>query len=801
MPFTVGGMEYLIWGLYEHINKDTPHQAEMIKLPSDESGFWQVIDSYKKFYQLDLNHFDMVISTKYPAWMVQHKNHVCYMAHRLRGLYDTYHFTNQPTKVDTKDALVLRILKYIENEKNSIEGLFDLLDDLYQQKGRIPEKLFTFPGPFIRSIVHFLDGKALSHESISGFYSISGTVKNRKEYFPSNTDISVIYPPSSLPHFREGRYDYLFTISRLDNAKRVFLMVQAMTYVKSDIRLKIAGTGPMEAELKKMAAGDSRIEFLGFVNDDDVINYYADAKAVLYMPYEEDYGLVTIEAMMSHKPVITCTDSGGPREFVKHGINGYITSANPEAIGRQINELIALSQDTLDEMGRNAFEQVKNITWESVMEGLLQTQQEHVGKPIATAVAVDAPPNTDNKATAAKPASHKRRNKKITVTSTFPIYPPKGGGQVRIFNLYKQVAMEYDVEIVSFTTSEGKPFYSEIAPHLTEIRIPKSRIHIEKEWDIERRVGIPVTDMAMMELSRYSPEYGKTLKKSIQDTDLIVAAHPYLWYEMSQYRGNKPFLYDAIDVEYHTKKQSLPDNRTARDLLKKVFQVEKECSQSSNKIITCSKEDTLHLGEYYGVAEDKVVVVPNGVDCSQTQFISLNERKALKRQFKVQNEKLALFIGSWHPPNLKACEYIINFAEQTPEIKYLLMGSQCQAFKDRRLPPNIGLLGILDDDTKNKIFSIVDVALNPMTSGSGTNLKMFDYMAAGIPVVTTEFGARGIDQREHMTIAEIDGFPQAVRTVLNEAAGERIKQARQYVEEYFDWTRMAQIFTEAIESF
>ena len=111
VPFTVGGVENLLWGLNNWINENTAHNAELIKLPSKENSFWDLIDSYQVFSKLDLSHFDMVITGKYPAWMVKHDNHVCYMIHRLRGLYDTYHFTGLGTEVSRKHKKINEIYK------------------------------------------------------------------------------------------------------------------------------------------------------------------------------------------------------------------------------------------------------------------------------------------------------------------------------------------------------------------------------------------------------------------------------------------------------------------------------------------------------------------------------------------------------------------------------------------------------------------------------------------------------------------------------------------------------------------
>lgn len=781
VPFGIGGMEYLLWGLYEHINKDTSHSAELIKIPSAEGDFWSVLDSYKRFYELDLSHFDQIITTKYPAWMVRHDHHVCYMAHRLRGLYDTYHLTGKPLQSASKDPAVRKILEYMASENAEIEGLFDVLEDLRCQKQQLNAEIFEFPGPLIRSIVHFLDGQALSPHCIRKYCAISKTVRDRTEYFPPGAAVEVLYPPSYQSQFKTGPYAYLFTVSRLDNAKRVGLMIEAMKQVKADIQLKIAGTGPMEEELKAAAALDPRIEFLGFVNDDHVLDLYAGARGVLFMPYQEDYGLVTIEAMMSKKPVITCSDAGGPREFVQHGVNGFIARPDPRSVAEQIEVLARMPSDVIIALGEKAYDTVQNIGWPSVLTKL-------TGAVPHTSIA--------QKTAASAGAGHR---KKITVTSTFPIYPPKGGGQARIYHLYSHVAKEFNVEIISLTHGADRPMSREIAPNLREIRIPKTQAHTAREWEIERRIGFPITDAAMPQLSKWTPAYGQTLAQSLKDADLAVAAHPYLYPELIQHLGNIPLVYDAIDVEYHTKQQSFPDNKAGRDLLKSVFQTEKACCQKSGLIAACSKEDAERLHALYGRILDKHLVVPNGVDTAQTPFVTMEMRRGIKAEMGLEKVPIALFMGSWHLPNLKACDLILEFAPKTPEIQYLLMGSQCIPLKGKTLPSNVGLLGPVEESVKHLVQSCADIALNPMVSGSGTNLKMFDYMACGIPILTTPFGARGLEDHNLYWTAEIEDFPDTLRRILASDETDRTLRGRAYVEKYFDWAVIAQGYIESLK--
>ena len=118
-----------------------------------------------------------------------------------------------------------------------------------------------------------------------------------------------------------------------------------MEFVPHDVHLKIAGAGPDERLLKSLAVKDKRIEFLGFVDKDKIMDVYAGALAIPFVPYDEDYGFITIEGMMSRKPVITASDSGGPLEFVIDGVNGFIVEPDPVKIAERINrELNKLSK-------------------------------------------------------------------------------------------------------------------------------------------------------------------------------------------------------------------------------------------------------------------------------------------------------------------------------------------------------------------------------------------------------------------------------------------------------------------------
>ena len=177
----------------------------------------------------------------------------------------------------------------------------------------------------------------------------------------------------------------------------------------------------------------------------------------------------------------------------------------------------------------------------------------------------------------------------------------------------------------------------------------------------------------------------------------------------------------------------------------------------------------------------------------------MEERMRNKCNAGLQNETIGIFMGSWHGPNLEACEKIFEIAPLCPNVKFVLLGSQCGYFGGRRLPENVGLMGIVEESVKNKIFALADFALNPMLSGSGTNLKMFDYMAAGLPIITTEFGTRGIDSKELFLIAEpVEEMADRIKHFDLKKEDERIIRAREYVEKKFDWTVISKPFEEKL---
>ncbi|GAA5172971.1 glycosyltransferase family 4 protein [Modicisalibacter zincidurans] len=813
VPFAVGGAEKLWWGLQHHVNQLSDHQLELIKLPSAERNFPELIASYRRFAELDLSHFDRVISTKYPAWMVEHPDHHLYLQHTLRGLYDTYPWPQRAEHAPfepqawpgEKGRQAIRLLRHhprLKRLKHLLEAtperaqlpeLFGIVHALLNGSG-LPEAardgLFAFPGPLTRAIVHHLDAIALAPRAIRRYAAISRNVTRRADYFPRGVPIQVIHHPSDLPVFEGRNHDYLFTVSRLDGPKRIDLLLRAFLRSEADIELRIAGTGPQEAELKALAGDDPRVRFLGFVRDSEIVAQYRDALAVPFLPYDEDYGLITVEAMGAGKAVITCADAGGVNEFVEHGVTGWSVAPSEQALARALNEA-AMDRARTRQMGDNARVRVAHVNWRQTLDHLLaEAPVERPSDPQFPVV------------TGIGGGAH------WLVLNTFPVYPPMGGGQSRMFHLYRHIASELGVRVtlLSLTGPDDEEREQTIAPGVSEHRVPLSRAQARRLHDLTQALEAPVDDIAAIHGWRDNPAFIAALKRHAAHATLGVCAHPYLVHALCEHFDG-PWLYESHNVERDLKQAILADALSrgvaeAQAALADVEAAERRACQESSEVLACAEGDLRLFRERYQLPADKGRVVPNCADLAALPMIDLPTRRRWQARLG-QHRPVALFLGSWHGPNLQAAEFICRrLAPAHPGTIFYLAGSLCDHPGFRHLPPNVRALGRVGDAELRVLLASVDVALNPMTSGSGSNLKMLDYTASGVPVLTTAFGNRGLDfAADAVWLAELEAFPRALGELLacDDAARQaRVARARERTERHFAWGSAVRVLASVV---
>jgi glycosyltransferase involved in cell wall biosynthesis len=338
VPFIRGGAEVHAEGLRDAL-QNHGHEAEIVAVPFKWYPPEKVLDHMLACRLLDLTEVngtrvDLLIGLKFPAYLIPHPRKVLWILHQFRTAYDLW-----------------------DHE----------LGDL----------VYTPDGTSVRDAIRQADRQLIPEAR--RVFANSGNVAARLKYF-CDIDATPLYhpPPNAEDYYSLAAENYLFFPSRLCLPKRQTLVLEALAMTKSPVRVKFAGTADQPAysnELRALARRmrvHDRIEWLGQISEEEKLELYARSLAVIYPPIDEDYGYVTLEAMLANKPVITCSDSGGPLEFVRHEQTGLISAPDPNSLAQAFDSIWQNREQakTWGESGRRLYCDM-NISWKGVVEKLL----------------------------------------------------------------------------------------------------------------------------------------------------------------------------------------------------------------------------------------------------------------------------------------------------------------------------------------------------------------------------------------------------------------------------------------------
>lgn len=737
-PKRLFGAERHFFGMVEAFQQKAT--TEWIQVPVSEATWNDVLQSYVDCYERDLSRFDLVVSTKNPTFLVQHPNHVCWLLHQIRVFYDRFD--------DEYGNLSERELA----EKRSQREIIHQLDNAAFRRVR---KIFTNGFETARRLKHY-----------NGF------------------DAEVLYPPVlSRGHYCAGQ-DYFLLPGRLHRWKRVDLAIQAMQHFPHDIPLLIPGTGEDEPYFRELAKNDSRINFLGFVSDQELIGLYANALAVLFVPKEEDFGYITIEAMLSQKPVIVCTDSGEPARLVENGRSGFVVKPDPREIAAAMG-ILAADRELARNMGEIGFHSAPSQSWDAVVDRLIAAGAPSRSRPVS----VSGTPALD------------RNPVEILVTDNQVLDPPVGGGRIRIYELFRHMAaLGFEVTYVGAYDWPG-PAYREqmLAPHFRECVTPLTQPHFAADAKYRVATGGKTTiDVTIPKLLQHTPRFRRMTEEHGRKASVVVVSHPWVYPHVAR-RPEQRLIYDAHNCEYVVKEQILGDTRAGRELVREVGEIEGKLCRDADLIFACSDDDAQQFVERYSVARDKIVLVPNGVDVSTIQPATAEQRQTARQAlgFPV-NRPVLIFIGSGYGPNTEAALFLVKtVAPALPDCTIAIAGSVRESYAEScgpEPPSHVRFMGVIEPTQRQMLYQSADIALNPMFSGSGTNLKMLDYFAAGLPVVSTPAGARGLElSADDCVVCAPEQFLDNIKRLLrDEIQRARIGQnARRVAVERYDWTIIA----------
>jgi glycosyltransferase involved in cell wall biosynthesis len=334
VPFVWGGAEFLAANLKRALEK-AGHKAEIVAIPfkwypSERIPEHILISRLIDLTESNGNKIDLLIGLKFPAYYFRHSHKMLWVLHQHRHAYE------------------LREAEYCDLETLS-SGVLDIVvraDNLYLKEA---SKIFT----------------------------ISRKVSDRLERFNHIQSTPLYHPcPDAEQFYCESYGDFILFPSRLSYIKRQHLAVDAMRYVRSPLKLYIAGepdSPPYLESLKQQVRQyhlEEKVKLLKHVSEEEKRILYAQCRAVIFPPFDEDYGYVTLEAMYSGTPVITCEDSGGPLEFIEDGDCGFVRKPDPVQIAEAVDVLG--SEAIARRMGERGRQKIMDmhISWEQVVREL-----------------------------------------------------------------------------------------------------------------------------------------------------------------------------------------------------------------------------------------------------------------------------------------------------------------------------------------------------------------------------------------------------------------------------------------------
>ena len=338
VPFIRGGAELLAEDLRDEL-RAAGHTAEIVAIPFKWYPPEKILEHMLACRLLDLSEVagtpvDLLIGLKFPAYLIRHPNKVTWILHQFRTAYELWDhplgdLISSPNGVQVRDAIRHADKQIIPESK----AVFCLSDNV---------------------------GKRL--KNYCGIHS------------------APLYPPP--PHaqkfYSAKAEDYLFFPSRLSNLKRQSLVLQALAQTKQPVCVRFAGTAEEPSYARRVQALSRklglrhRVTWLDHVTEEEKRDLYAHALGVVYPPLDEDYGYVTLEAMLAGKPVITCKDSGGTLEFVVGGETGLVAESTPESLALAMDTVWEKRDqaETWGEAGRARFHQM-DIAWSGIIQKLL----------------------------------------------------------------------------------------------------------------------------------------------------------------------------------------------------------------------------------------------------------------------------------------------------------------------------------------------------------------------------------------------------------------------------------------------
>ncbi len=286
--------------------------------------------------------------------------------------------------------------------------------------------------------------------------------------------------------------------------------------------------------------------------------------------------------------------------------------------------------------------------------------------------------------------------------------------------------------------------------NFVERRIPKDEHFVQQYSMLERYSGGgDLSAPAIVACGRLPTRLHRAYLEEYGCTEIVIHDGPFtVDYDFFAGTDSKPRVYNAYNSEAVLYRQLHPNDKS-QPIHELVRTAEQRMLHNADVVLYCSEGDLSAFKDLAPDAGFDALYVPNGVNpLAEVEYTSVN----------ASSEWRVVFMGSGHPPNAVAADFIVKtLAPALPGISFDIIGN---CLPEGRYPANVKRHGVVDDAMKQQILRRANLALNPMAAGSGSNVKVLEYFAFGLPVLSTDFGMRGIQAKagQDYLVAPLDEF-------------------------------------------
>lgn len=369
----------------------------------------------------------------------------------------------------------------------------------------------------------------------------------------------------------------------------------------------------------------------------------------------------------------------------------------------------------------------------------------------------------------------------------------KKGAPVRTYNLIKQAVMHGAI-VDLITLVEMGEDVSTLAKELGVRRIiavPRKKSSFLKHFYgvLIRKVPPYFTDFRESGISRVIESYLSESKPDLIQLELLHSFYAVVPAISAIRAAGVRIILNAHNVEYRAFMESVSTFSGIKYLLgryiaPRLLLVEQTAAREMDHIFTCSEVDKSFFTKITSV--DKVTTIPNGVDCS-----------LFTAEPFVPEHTLIFAGGMYYPPNDDALRFYFHdvhpiVKKEIPDVKITLLGGEPNSWLKNMAKTDKSIItpGLVPD-VRTYIHK-ARVCISPMRKGSGTSLKLLEYMGSGKPIVSTSVGARGIECTSGYDILLADDASRFANSIIlllkNDAEAAQLgEHARETAKNKYEW--------------